>query len=355
MRFPILLVFLSINLIAQEQTSVFDSLELKHTSTIYFDFGASSLRPQADTTLRELLAAFQQVENPALHLKGHTDAIGSEEANLLLSQHRADTVKAQLKRLGISDTLMRVQSFGESLPANENESDEGRQQNRRVTVELYHKSSYVYLTGQIQPQEDSEEMEAMVIVKQEGRQDSIKTDAQGNFKIAVPENTAVGIEAYAKGYFFETQKLEAQDIIKQKLEMNLAKAEAGAIVDIDNLYFVGGEAILMEHSVDELPKVLQFMQLNPNLKIEIGGHIDMSNSPPVAEDSWYFNLSVRRAEMVYNYLAENGISTDRMSYQGYGNFRMRYPKAKTSKEMEENRRVEIKVVEVTSEEANNKE
>jgi len=87
------------------------------------------------------------------------------------------------------------------------------------------------------------------------------------------------------------------------------------------------------------------MELNDSLNIEIAGHINRPNYPPVDKLSSDFKLSVQRAKMVHDYLLENNISADRISFKGYGNFQMRYPKARSEKQQAENRRVEIRIVE----------
>ena len=87
------------------------------------------------------------------------------------------------------------------------------------------------------------------------------------------------------------------------------------------------------------------MQLNDTITIEIAGHINRPNYPPVDKLSWDFKLSEKRAKMVYDYLLENNIPKERISYKGYGNFQMRYPKARSEKEQAQNRRVEIRVIE----------
>jgi len=56
-------------------------------------------------------------------------------------------------------------------------------------------------------------------------------------------------------------------------------------------------------------------------------------------------LSVRRAKFVFDYLIKNGIPAERLSFKGYGNWEMRYPKATSNKEQELNRRVEIRILE----------
>jgi outer membrane protein OmpA-like peptidoglycan-associated protein len=108
---------------------------------------------------------------------------------------------------------------------------------------------------------------------------------------------------------------------------------------------VGNQPVLLESSKPELPKILRFMQQNPGMKIEIAGHVNFPNSPPVSKDSWEFKLSEERSRTVYDYLSDNGIPKDRISWKGYGNFEMREPNAITEADQAKNRRVELRVLE----------
>jgi flagellar motor protein MotB len=85
------------------------------------------------------------------------------------------------------------------------------------------------------------------------------------------------------------------------------------------------------------------MQINSTLDIEIAGHVNHPNRPPVVKESWEYKLSEARAKLVYDYLLENGIPAERVSWKGYGNWEMRYPHATSETDMALNRRVEIRV------------
>ena len=69
-------------------------------------------------------------------VKGHTDSVGSEQLNQDLSEKRADGVKRFLIAEGVAPYRVRSFGFGESLPVASNETAAGRQQNRRVEIEL---------------------------------------------------------------------------------------------------------------------------------------------------------------------------------------------------------------------------
>lgn len=76
------------------------------------------------------------------------------------------------------------------------------------------------------------------------------------------------------------------------------------------------------------------------------GHINVPNQMPVPKITSSYKLSVARAKMVYEYLIHHGIPGSRMSYAGYGNWQMEYPKAVYEEENAANRRVEIKILQV---------
>jgi outer membrane protein OmpA-like peptidoglycan-associated protein len=345
MRLSYLLFYSLIPFWLSAQNLTFDSLDLIQSEMIFFDFGQFELRPEADSILNSLSEAVTDDDNMVIHLTAHTDAIGSDAANQELSQNRAASVKNKLMELGLRDSILLIQPFGESQPIADNDTDEGRQKNRRVTIDLYQKTTMTYLKGQVKDPETGEGISAKVIIRQKAKRDSILTDSTGVFRFPVKDQTVVGLDIYAQGYFFETQMLKVDASKQEELKFELPKAEVGASVDIKNLYFVGNQAVLLEQSEKELPKLLTFLQINPNIKVEIAGHINRPFEPPVSQESWNFKLSVRRAQTVYNYLRRNGIPSDRISYQGYGNSQMRYPRARTEKEQALNRRVEIKVLE----------
>lgn len=335
-----LLLLFPFSLAAQ---ATFDSLTLISSHVVYFDFGKHELRPDADSTLEAVANDYRQRHDIKIHLTAHTDSIGNDENNRALSNRRAASAEAALQALGLPDSLLVIETFGESIPVANNNDETGRQLNRRVTIDVYVARRMRYLEGQIRDETTGEGIQADIVLHGKGFRDSISTDTIGYFRHPVPDNEVVGADVYAKDHFFQSKMLKAS--AGAKLDLVLPPADEGAAADINNLYFVGNQAVLLSESEPELPKVLRFMQLNPTLKIEIAGHINRPNSPPVDRDSWDWQLSVARAKLVYDYLLENKIDPARISYQGYGNRHMRYPNARNEREQALNRRVEIRVLE----------
>lgn len=336
---PPLFFFFPVLVLAQP---TFDSLLLVGSQTLYFDFGEHSLRPRADSVLQLVADRCAQQPELKLHLTAHTDAVGQNGSNQVLSERRAMAVHSALRAKGVDEAAIVIETFGEQSPVATNNSEAGRQLNRRVTIDLYRPQQWRKLSGRITDQETEKGIEADVVLHGKEYRDSLRTDTSGRFRTAVPADAVIGIDVFAKGYFFQTKMLKAK--AGALLDLALPPAQVGESVDIANLYFVGDKAILLPRSEPELPKVLRFMQLNTDLKIEIAGHINQPNQPPVDRDSDSWRLSVARAKLVYDYLIEHQVDPARLQYKGYGNTEMRFPYARSAHQQEMNRRVEIRVI-----------
>ncbi len=102
------------------------------THGINFDMDKATLKPESMGTLNMIIGVMK--DNPGLKFEvdGHTDNTGSAAHNLTLSQQRADGVKAQLVIMGIDPSLLSTKGFGDSKPISDNNTTEGRANNRRV-------------------------------------------------------------------------------------------------------------------------------------------------------------------------------------------------------------------------------
>lgn len=101
-----------------------------------FDFGQASLRPEARERLSRLSGVLLAYPGPyTLEFEGHTDSIGSDEFNNRLSDARAAAVRDYVVGAGISgERVVGARGFGKANPVANNETAEGRQQNRRVEI-----------------------------------------------------------------------------------------------------------------------------------------------------------------------------------------------------------------------------
>lgn len=149
------------------------------------------------------------------------------------------------------------------------------------------------------------------------------------------------------GYFNQSQRFNTrtdEEIISLNIEMN--KIEVGAKLVILGLHFRGGSAEFISESYPILKNLFSIMKENPNLKIEIQGHVNYPYNSIVQRTPEYLQgLSQDRAEAVYKYLVTRGISPSRIQHKGFSNSQMLFPYALTEDEQLQNRRVEILVLE----------
>lgn len=168
------------------------------------------------------------------------------------------------------------------------------------------------------------------------------TGPTGFYQTVIPAGKDYSITATAKGYSFHSERFNvAQTQPYQVIEKNilLKKLEPGAIWIINNLYFDFDMATLRPESKNELNNAIRFLNDNPRLRIEIGGHTDAKGS-----DEYNIRLSNRRAKSVYDYLVGvGGISPARLVPMGYGE-RMPIATNSTDPGRQLNRRVEFKVI-----------
>jgi outer membrane protein OmpA-like peptidoglycan-associated protein len=102
---------------------------------IYFDFGKADLLPESDAALTEIARLLSGSADLAVYVVGHTDAVGSLEANLDLSRRRAEAVVAALAaRHGVAEGRAVPAGVGPLAPVATNATDAGRALNRRVEI-----------------------------------------------------------------------------------------------------------------------------------------------------------------------------------------------------------------------------
>jgi outer membrane protein OmpA-like peptidoglycan-associated protein len=101
---------------------------------VLFETGKSQLKGGATANLAKLSSFLKAYPDRTLMIEGHTDNVGSEDSNLTLSQHRAESVRSYLLEQGISNNRLGAYGKGESSPVASNDSVSGRALNRRVEV-----------------------------------------------------------------------------------------------------------------------------------------------------------------------------------------------------------------------------
>ncbi|MGI6321979.1 MAG: OmpA family protein [Bacteroidales bacterium] len=109
-----------------------EGIVVEFSSNILFGFDQSSLSNDAKVNLDKLVTVLNHYPDTDIEIQGHTDSRGSESYNQTLSEKRASEVNSYLLQKGIAGTRMKIKGFGETLPKYDNDTEEGRAQNRRV-------------------------------------------------------------------------------------------------------------------------------------------------------------------------------------------------------------------------------
>lgn len=103
-------------------------------NAVLFDFNSSVLKTSAYQILDQLSTDLKSETLQKIELGGHASDEGDREYNLQLSQDRADAVKSYLINSGVQASKITTKGFGETVPVASNETEEGRQLNRRVEI-----------------------------------------------------------------------------------------------------------------------------------------------------------------------------------------------------------------------------
>ncbi len=118
-------------------TRVGEGLVVTFDSGLMFDFDSDVLRVESKKNLDNLASNLNSFGDSKLMLIGHTDDRGADSYNLDLSRRRAMAVASYLESRGVSAARVQIAGRGESEPIATNDTDMGRQENRRVEVAIY--------------------------------------------------------------------------------------------------------------------------------------------------------------------------------------------------------------------------
>lgn len=295
MKLHLVLVFLLFRFSANAQMQ--DSV----TITIRFAFNQFQL---SDAARHSIDSFFYQFDTAHFTIKefalaGHTDQIGSHPYNDRLSIQRATAVAEYLGTKKFDSAyIIKNMGYGKHILLTEKMDEGERQLNRRVEITCY-------FSKKIPPVQ----------------------------KEILPPPVTLGKD---------TSK--PAKIIKITDRIKDTAVRIGDTIELPFILFIGGRHEFLQFSYPYLDELLEAMKNNPNLEIEIQGHICCA---PGKEDGLDLgtgknNLSVARARAVYDYLHINGIDKRRMNYKGFGH---RFPITLERNEAEKtrNRRVEIKI------------
>lgn len=286
--FCVLLGFLSLSVVAQDQFSV------------YFDSNKFTITPKETLRLTEWARA--NVGAKVLGAHGFCDEDGSSAMNDTLAKNRVNTIYQLLQNQIQFRTDFSSRSFGELHQMSANKAE-----NRRVTL--------FYL----QQKDLSRENELLGIVMPEA-------------KVVEPKP----IIPYPTQLVFENPDGSKSTFeLSQEFMQSVTAAKLGDKILLKDLNFVINTFMVENRSKAKLYELLLVMQRNPNLKIEIQGHLCCM--PSDKQD-----LSTQRAKAIKNFLLMKGIDENRVTYKGFGSSQPLFPiPEKDETQRAANRRVEI--------------
>jgi outer membrane protein OmpA-like peptidoglycan-associated protein len=106
---------------------------------IYYETNSYAILPNSKSELNRLVLFLKSNNKLKVEIQGHTDSSGNSENNMILSKNRAKSVVDYLVENGINSSRLKYNGYGDTVPVASNETEEGRQLNRRTTIKIIEK------------------------------------------------------------------------------------------------------------------------------------------------------------------------------------------------------------------------
>jgi outer membrane protein OmpA-like peptidoglycan-associated protein len=267
------------------------------TFSVYFDLDVATMGESAKTRIDLLLYQDKIKRNVPVSIIGYADFLNTDEYNLLLSRRRAENVKQYLVASGMDASAIKLLvGKGEVKRGDTSGKTKGIPQDRRVDIVMeYHQPA------------------------------KIRKDVVINMK--------------------PSEKREVPPSSSDP-DFSIDQVPTGKTFILKNIYFPMSRHFPRQSSYKDIDMLLQAMKDNPNMRIQIEGHVCCVVNVPDAYDldSHELDLSVNRARFIFEYLKARGIDTSRLKYVGYGRSRPIIDDEQTEEEASINRRVEIRIL-----------
>ncbi len=117
----------------------FDTPETFTLGDVNFDAGKASIRPESFKELNQLAEYMNNKKDLVIEIAGHTDNVGTKESNQKLSEDRSKMVVDYLVKKGIAQSRLKAIGYGDSRPVASNDTDAGKQKNRRTEIRVISK------------------------------------------------------------------------------------------------------------------------------------------------------------------------------------------------------------------------
>lgn len=210
--------------------------------------------------------------------------------------------------------------------------------------ELLRPKMVSYIKGVVFDQNTHELLNAKIEIIQlkDGKAvfDDVTDSGTGEFLATMTGGKSFGLNVSKEGYLFYSQNFKSEQSQANQpfiIKIPLQKIEIGALVVLNNIFFESNKFDLLPDSKIELQQIVQFLNNNPSLSIEIGGHTD-----DIGDEQANQKLSEERARIVYDYLTNNHINPSKISFKGYGESKLLNDNL-TEENRKNNRRTEFKI------------
>lgn len=114
-----------------------EGIKITFREGIQFALNSAELSESSKSNLEDLAETLKKYDDTNILIEGHTDITGTREYNMRLSEKRAESVADYLKGLGVAGKRVTTAGYGPEQPVGDNETEYGRQQNRRVEVAIF--------------------------------------------------------------------------------------------------------------------------------------------------------------------------------------------------------------------------
>lgn len=109
----------------------------EYTKKIVFKSGTDELMADYSKEIEMISKIVKKIPNDYIvEISGHTDSVGDKDLNFALSQKRAEKIKVLLEKQGCKSSQLKAVGYGETRPLVSNKTKVGRQQNRRIEIEV---------------------------------------------------------------------------------------------------------------------------------------------------------------------------------------------------------------------------
>lgn len=176
---------------------------------------------------------------------------------------------------------------------------------------------------------------------------------KGSGDIILEPNTFYFLSFSAVGYKSRNVSFQTKDTLSSFTRyIFLTPVKEGENFSMDKIYFYPNTYAMRPEAPNELKKLLKYLKSNTEVCIEIQGYTNGNNRIKASPDDFSEGsftgsskkLSKMRAQMIKNYLIENGVAEERLTANGYGGSAMIYEKPKNQEEANKNIRVGIKIL-----------